>query len=109
MDKNSTLILNYYLVDCEWDDWQIGECDEPCGGGFRTNQRAPRVDAQHGGDECTGASTVVESCNIHECPGKRNKKYLHPLNIYPDLQSFTFNLYRIIYNFSMKGMRQHFS
>ena len=57
------------LVDCEWDEWQTGECDEPCGGGMRTNTRVPKVDAQHGGEECTGSSSITESCNVHECPG----------------------------------------
>ena len=57
------------IVDCEWDDWQTGECDEQCGGGMRTNTRAPKVDAQHGGEECTGSSSITESCNEQECPG----------------------------------------
>lgn len=61
--------LNDNIVDCEWNDWQNGECDQPCGGGFLTNTRTPKVDAQHGGDKCTGSSTVTESCNVHECPG----------------------------------------
>ena len=57
------------IVDCEWDEWKTGECDEPCGGGMRTNTRIPKVDAQHGGEECTGSSSITESCNQHECPG----------------------------------------
>ena len=58
-----------HIVDCEWDAWIIGECSQTCGGGFRTNTRVPLADEQHGGAECTGASTVYESCNIQECPG----------------------------------------
>ena len=57
-------------VHCEWDDWQIGECDKPCGGGMRTNIRTEKVGALHGGEECAGASKITESCNVHECPGK---------------------------------------
>ena len=45
-------------------------CDKTCGGGTRTNIRVPKVDLQHGGVECTGHSTITESCNIQECPGK---------------------------------------
>ena len=59
-----------YVVDCEWDVWQIGKCSEECGGGVRTNTRAPRVEADHGGKECQGVSSMTESCNVHECTGK---------------------------------------
>ena len=59
-----------YLVDCEWDDWQIGECSKECAGGVRTNTRAKKVEADHGGEECQGVSSKTESCNVHECPGK---------------------------------------
>ena len=47
----------------------IGECDKDCGGGMRTNIRAVKVAADRGGKECTGAASVDESCNVHECPG----------------------------------------
>ena len=59
-----------YQVDCEWDDWQIGECSEECGGGVRTNTRTQKVEADHGGKECQGSFSITESCNVHECPGK---------------------------------------
>ena len=59
----------FIVVDCVWSNWTIGECDKTCGGGFRTNSRAPTPEAQHGGEECTGHPTVTESCNIQECPG----------------------------------------
>jgi len=55
-------------VDCEWNDWQIGVCSEECGGGLRTNTRTPKVEADHGGEECQGSSSITESCNVHECP-----------------------------------------
>ena len=58
------------VVDCKWDDWQIGDCNQSCGGGIRTNTRVKKVDEQHGGVECTGDSSVTESCNIQTCPGK---------------------------------------
>ena len=57
-------------MHCEWDEWNIGECDLPCGGGLRTNTRSPKVEAKHGGEECAGSSKIIESCNVHECPGK---------------------------------------
>ena len=57
------------LVDCEWDEWQVGECDKACGGGFLTKTRVAKVDEKHGGKACTGHPSVTESCNVHECPG----------------------------------------
>jgi hypothetical protein len=58
------------IVDCEWDEWQVEECDKTCGGGLFTKTRVPKVDEQHGGEACTGHSSVTESCNVQECPGK---------------------------------------
>ena len=57
------------LVDCEWDEWQVGECDKACGGGLFTKTRVPKIDEKHGGKVCTGHRSVTESCNVHECPG----------------------------------------
>ena len=62
-------LLFKFQVHCEWDEWTIGECDLPCGGGFRTNTRTAKVEANHGGDDCAGTTTIIESCNVHECPG----------------------------------------
>ena len=67
------------LVDCKWSEWTIGDCNKTCGGGHRTNTRAPAPEAQHGGEECTGHPNVTESCNIQECPGKLI------VNIYEDM------------------------
>ena len=69
------IYLIHISVDCEWDDWQIGECDEPCGGGFRTKTRVPKVDEKHGGNVCIGHSKINESCNIQECPGTYNMSF----------------------------------
>jgi len=55
-------------IDCEWNDWAIGECSLSCGGGTLTKIRTPKVDAQHGGKECHGHASVTESCNVQECP-----------------------------------------
>ena len=63
-------ILLYKIVHCEWNDWNFGTCSKPCGGGERTNNRDKKVSAEHEGDECEGASSITESCNVQECPGK---------------------------------------
>ena len=57
-------------MDCEWHDWNIGRCSKECGGGTRINNRTPKIDAAHGGEECHGSSNITESCNTRECPGK---------------------------------------
>ena len=56
-------------VNCEWDEWKIGECDQTCGGGIRRNTRKIKVNAKHGGKECEGSATSTETCNTNECPG----------------------------------------
>ena len=58
------------LVDCEWDEWKIGECSKLCGGGKRTNIRNKKVEAAYGGTECSGDSIATETCNVGVCPGK---------------------------------------
>ena len=64
-------------INCEWDDWQIGDCSKSCGGGTLTKTRTKKVLEKNGGKECPGSSTFTESCNIQECPGKL---YIHPLD-----------------------------
>ena len=59
------------IVHCEWNEWIIGECSKSCGGGTRVNERTEKVTAQHGGDKCPGPTSIEESCNVQECPGKR--------------------------------------
>ena len=77
----STIYIIYsissFVVDCLWNEWQIGVCDKSCGGGSRTDTRERKVDVEHGGQECTGDSTLTESCNVHECPGKLVVNMMH--------------------------------
>ena len=62
--------LMYGVADCEWNDWIIGDCSKTCGGGTRTDTRTPKKSAEHGGQECDGPTSVTESCNVQECPGR---------------------------------------
>ena len=55
-------------VNCEWNDWVIGECSKTCGGGEQTETRTEKISAKHGGDECPGPASMVVSCNEQECP-----------------------------------------
>ena len=44
-------------VDCEWDEWIIGECSKTCGGGMRNNYRDKKVEEMFGG-VCDGFASV---------------------------------------------------
>ena len=57
----------YWLVVCEWSEWEIGECSRSCGGGVRTNYRAMTTEALF--TECEGEGSGDEDCNEHDCPG----------------------------------------
>lgn len=56
-------------MDCEWSDWQTGECSVTCGGGSRTNSRSKTVEEKYNG-VCIGEPTAQEGCNDQHCPGK---------------------------------------
>ena len=56
-------------MNCEWSDWQVGECSVSCGGGTRTKSRSKSVEEKNGG-VCVGDATVQEVCNDKGCPGK---------------------------------------
>lgn len=62
--------MTKFVVDCQWSDWQIGECSVPCGGGTRTNNRSKIVEEKNEGSACTGEPTEREDCNYQNCPGK---------------------------------------
>ena len=70
LDLSTLTYLMFNSVDCEWGQFEIGECSQTCGGGMRTNNRSHIVTAEHGGVECLGPDAVNETCNIQECPGK---------------------------------------
>ena len=50
-------------VNCSLSDW--GACSEPCGSGTQTRTR---TDAQHGGTDCTGDTSLSRLCNQELCP-----------------------------------------
>ena len=58
------------LVNCEWDEWKIGECDKTCGGGVQTKTRIQKSEAKYGGEECQGLANSTQECNLQDCPGK---------------------------------------
>ena len=56
------------IVNCKWNEWEIGDCSKTCGVGTRTNTRTKKVEEKNGG-LCEGESTLSESCNLQNCPG----------------------------------------
>ena len=67
--KNFQISLPYILIEnCEWNDWQFGECSVSCGGGTRVDTRTKAKEEAYGGTcEEDGNQREVE-CNIEECP-----------------------------------------
>ena len=61
-------VQNNFVVDCEWADWEIGECSVSCGGGSRINTRSKDVVENNSG-VCLGESSEEEECNSSGCPG----------------------------------------
>ena len=58
------------LVDCEWDDWKLGECSVTCGGGMRIDNRTLRVKAMYGGTCDPNGNQREVPCNNQTCRGK---------------------------------------
>ena len=79
----STLINMIYLlpriftVDCQWEEWQSGECSVSCGNGIRMKTRRKLVTERDGGS-CEGEAGVEEACTQKVCPGKKNCLYILP-------------------------------
>ena len=65
-----TVLLLYkitFIVNCEWNSWENGDCSVSCGGGNRTKTRSKNIDEQFGG-LCKEHSVASEECNMDECP-----------------------------------------
>ena len=74
--------LKYHSVDCQWAQWQIGDCSETCGDGVRENHRVKLTEALFGGAPCEGKAKATEPCNSGVCPGTRSlKNVIESLNM----------------------------
>jgi hypothetical protein len=71
-----------YLVDCEWNDWETGECSKTCGGGSRTNSRTKETEEAFGG-VCEGDPSMEEECNVQACRKFFFKLLTHEFEKYP--------------------------
>lgn len=78
---------HFYLVDCIWDEWEIGECSKECGGGARISIRTAKIKAAYGGKECSGPSSISDNCNIQDCPGIKD-------SLNTTMSSILFKIYR---------------
>ena len=76
ISSNNMISINfkYHSVNCQWAQWQIGECSETCGDGVRENHRVKLTEALFGGAPCEGKAKATESCNNGICPGTGSLK-----------------------------------
>lgn len=65
----SYLYETYILAYCEWNNWQNGTCSKTCGAGIRNSTRTVKNTGKNVRQKCVGSHTIIESCNIQECPG----------------------------------------
>ena len=56
------------LVDCEWNEWDLGACTVTCGGGTRVDTRSKNVEEQYGGMCDSNQTERKETCNTDDCP-----------------------------------------
>ena len=77
---SSTLL--FCEVDCEWGEWELGDCSKSCGGGIRLNYREKTVHEMFGG-KCEGYPTFEEHCSPQNCPGIT--KLIEPILIHVDI------------------------
>ena len=66
-----TNICIFVAVDCQWNEWEIGECSKTCGKGVQIDTREKLEEEQFGGEPCTGEATRQKNCNVGKCPGKK--------------------------------------
>ena len=63
-----------YIVDCEWEYGEFGDCSSSCGAGIKLRYPIITVHPQHGGRECP--VNVINNepdemeCDSGPCPGK---------------------------------------
>ena len=60
------------MVDSDGKDLIIDgidhKCSKTCGGGEKLMERWHIELAKHGGKNCSGESTMVQRCNVQDCP-----------------------------------------
>ena len=53
-------------VNCEWNEWKIGQCSKSCDGGLRNKTRTIMTKESNKG-KCEGNATVQETCSLNNC------------------------------------------
>ncbi|XP_062578075.1 coadhesin-like [Saccostrea cucullata] len=72
LDEEGILCLNKPCpIDGAWSAWsRYSTCSVSCGGGNRErNRTCNNPEPSNGGRDCTGNSTMSETCNTSICPG----------------------------------------
>ena len=57
--------IRYEGEECDWSDWEIGECSRTCGGGQQTKVRMLHNVDQN--DTNCGPISLMEPCNLQSC------------------------------------------
>ena len=63
------LVLNILIsapVNCEWNEWKIGQCSKSCDGGLRNKTRTIMKKESNKG-KCEGNATAQETCSLNNC------------------------------------------
>ena len=63
----SSILSDHSPIDCEWNEWQYGECSRPCGGGKRINTRTKKTEEKYGGSCKKEAYVWTQECNPQPC------------------------------------------
>ena len=63
-----------FVENCEWNDWQLGECSVSCGGGTRVDTRTKAKVEAYGGTCDENENQREVACNTEDCP--RNAYHL---------------------------------
>ena len=63
--------FEFSAIDCQWDEWNVGQCSKTCGGGTRKNTRNKIVYEKNGGtcSDSSPSQMKAEDCNPQPCPG----------------------------------------
>ena len=63
--KSCQFEIRYDAIECDWSDWEIGSCSQPCGGGQQTKTRSLRNNDQN--TKNCGPTYLIEPCNMQNC------------------------------------------
>ena len=67
------------IENCEWNDWQLGDCSATCGGGTRVDIRTKAKVEAHGGTCDDNENEREVDCNTEDCPRNHWRQIIYKL------------------------------